>query len=196
VKLPPRIAAFVALAIVLAALFIRLGVWQLDRLDERRAENERRRADIRRDTIVGTPDYANEFVLTRRSHNGSPGVHIVTPVLVSRPPYVDTTLVIRGWVYAADAATADLTRWREPRDRFSGYVMRRGAGQDTVFLVSRDSATATTPVRLPEPDFSEGPHFGYAIQWFSFAATALVGAFVVFRKAQGLPQGRQDNPAA
>lgn len=33
--------------------------------------------------------------------------------------------------------------------------------------------------RLPPPALDEGPHLSYAIQWFSFAAIALVGATVV-----------------
>ena len=39
------------------------------------------------------------------------------------------------------------------------------------------------PVRREMPVLDEGPHRGYAIQWFFFAATALVGAiFVVWRE--------------
>ena len=192
-KIPARIAAFVALSVVFAALFVRLGFWQLSRLQERRADNERRRTEIRRESIVGVPDYTREVVIKRRSHNGSPGVHIVTPVIV--PGRADTVLVNRGWVYAADAATVDLARWRETRDRFSGYRAPMPGTQAT-YLVSRDTATATTPVRLPEPDFSEGPHLGYAIQWFCFAAIALVGGGVVLRKAQGLPKSEPENPVA
>jgi surfeit locus 1 family protein len=169
--------------VLLAGLFLRLGVWQLSRLEERKADNARRRAEIRRETVVGTPDYANERVIKRRSMNGSPGVHIVTPVVISAR---DTLFVNRGWVYAADAATVDLTRWREARDRFSGY-MAAMPGTTTQYLISRDSAGPAAPVRLPEPDFGNGPHLSYAIQWFCFAAIALVGAAVVVRKARGLP---------
>jgi cytochrome oxidase assembly protein ShyY1 len=32
------------------------------------------------------------------------------------------------------------------------------------------------PVRLPLPSLDEGPHFGYAIQWFLFALIALGGS--------------------
>lgn len=181
----PRIAAFVALSVALAALFVRLGFWQLARLEQRKAENQQRRTEIRRDTIVGVADYSREFVIKRRSHNGSPGVHIVTPVWVAERG--DTVLVNRGWVYAPDAATADLSRWRETRDSFSGYWSAM-PGTPTPYLVSRDSGGATAPVRLSEPDFSNGPHLSYAIQWFCFAGIALVGAAVVFRKAQGLPR--------
>ncbi len=42
---------------------------------------------------------------------------------------------------------------------------------------SRDS----TPARLPPPLLDEGPHLGYAIQWFAFAVIGLVGAGVVVR---------------
>ena len=195
--LPRRTAIFVVLAIGFAALFVRLGFWQLERLDERKAENVRRRAEIRYDTIVGVPDYARETIIKRRSNNGSPGVHIVTPVWV--PARGDTVLVNRGWIYSPDAATVDsLHRWRETRESFAGYwaTMPNPAGPQKLYLVSRDSASPTTPVRAPEPDFSNGPHLSYAIQWFFFAAIALVGAGVVFRKAQGLPKSEPKNPVA
>ena len=34
----------------------------------------------------------------------------------------------------------------------------------------------------PPPELSEGPHLSYAIQWFSFAAIALVGAVILHRR--------------
>jgi surfeit locus 1 family protein len=36
--------------------------------------------------------------------------------------------------------------------------------------------------RLTPPPLDEGPHLNYAIQWFAFAAIALVGAGVVIRQ--------------
>lgn len=42
------------------------------------------------------------------------------------------------------------------------------------------------PVVLPEEPLSDGPHLGYAIQWFSFALIGLVGyGFVLRRMAVG-----------
>src|SRR5690606_15568266 len=38
-------------------------------------------------------------------------------------------------------------------------------------------------VALPAFD-NDGPHFGYAIQWFSFAAIGLIGYFFLMRKAR------------
>ena len=44
--------------------------------------------------------------------------------------------------------------------------------------------------RLAPPPLDEGPHLSYAIQWFSFAAIALVGgAAVAMRDARGVERG-------
>lgn len=211
---------FVALAVTCAALFVRLGFWQLDRLSRRRDRNAalsarlaeppadfaalRDTSGYRRATLAGTPDYEHEIVYTGRSRNGSPGVYLVTPV---RRAGTDTAVaVVRGWVYAADAATIDVATWREPRSTFQGYVLSFAPGSATptssgrkvrtlthagltqllpypvaaAYLVAQDSSTgATTPARLGAPVFDNGPHLSYAIQWFCFAAIAIVGAGVV-----------------
>ena len=161
----------------------------------------------RRTIVEGVPDYDHEFVHTGRSRNGSPGVHIFTPVRIGETTAV---LVNRGWVYAADAATVDLSRWRESRGTFRGYtremapgaltgkvrlngvrVLTRGALRefvpypvDSVYVIARDSSADRTPARLPEPNLSNGPHLSYAIQWFCFAAIALTGAGIVFARAR------------
>lgn len=217
---------FVALAIALAALFVRLGFWQLARLAERRAHNAETASRLaqpvvafeklsdtssfRRVVVAGTPDYANEIVFTGRSRNGSPGVYILTPI--RRPSNDSAVVVIRGWVYAPDAATADLSRWRETRRTFSGFVttlsrvppareqhangrklrsLTLGGVQGLLpypvapqYVVSEDSAADSTPARLSMPTLDNGPHLSYAIQWFAFAAIAIVGAGIVL-KAQG-----------
>jgi surfeit locus 1 family protein len=233
-----KIFAFAALAVALAALFIWLGFWQLDRRVERRAANGVVRTRLampttpfselararpsfdsamdtdssnrpwdRRATVTGVPDHDNEFVVTGRSRNGSPGVHIFTPIKVQGDDRV--VLVNRGWVYAPDAATVDLSRWREGRRTFSGYTVQMPTGDirsnvkgrglrpllftgvrrllpygfHGLYIVSLDSATDTTPVRLPAPDLNDGPHLSYAIQWFCFAAIALVGAGIVVARS-------------
>jgi len=57
---------------------------------------------------------------------------------------------------------------------------------------SRDS----TPARLPTPLLDEGPHLGYAIQWFAFAVIGLVGAAVVARAdRRGRLHATQTQPA-
>jgi surfeit locus 1 family protein len=223
------LGAFVAIAIVLGALFVRLGVWQLDRRAQRRALNEDVRKQLalppipiteilpdsgagnRRAIVSGTPDFGNEIIVTGRSRNGSPGVQILTPL---RLPGRDTAILVnRGWVYSPDATTVDLTRWRESRGAFTGFTQRlsiraltgaaaprgravRQLSRDAVaqllpypvydlYLVALDSAAGdTVPVRLAPPALSDGPHLSYAIQWFAFAAIALIGAAAVVRRAR------------
>ena len=121
---------FCAFAIVAAALFLRLGFWQVSRLRERQARNalvaaQQRDAPVAfallpRDTaavhyrparVVGRYDYDHELVLGSRTNNGSPGVDLVTPVRVAGS---DTAILVnRGWVYSPDGGTVDLARWRE-----------------------------------------------------------------------------------
>jgi surfeit locus 1 family protein len=127
---PRRQIPFVLACLVVAAVCARLGVWQLSRLGERRARNEyvRARLDLpgvaldaipadsgqarfRRAEARGRYDYAHEVVLESRAREGSPGVHVVTPLrLADRDTAV---LVKRGWVYSPDASTVELARWRE-----------------------------------------------------------------------------------
>ena len=135
-----RTWVFCALAVAAAALFIRLGFWQLSRLRERRARNAviaAQRLDapvafaaLPRDTagahyraahVEGRYDYAHELVLASRTRNGSPGVELFTPV---RTPGSDTAVLVdRGWVYSPDGATVELAHWREGDSaRVDGYV--------------------------------------------------------------------------
>lgn len=140
-RLSRRDAALLVVSVLLASLFIRLGLWQLGRLRERREQNARVAArlsqppvpvrDLPRDTgaahfravrVHGAYDYAHEFVLVERSRNGSPGVNIVTPV---RLPGTDTAVLVnRGWVYSPDGVRVDLAPWREGDSvRATGYVV-------------------------------------------------------------------------
>jgi surfeit locus 1 family protein len=50
--------------------------------------------------------------------------------------------------------------------------------QDTTIPVSQRVA------RLTPPPLDEGPHLSYAIQWFSFAAIALIGGAAVALRAR------------
>ena len=137
-----RIGLFVALAVIAAAIFVRLGFWQLHRLAERRASNaliasrlDSATVDVRallRDTrdssvarfrrvrVNGTPDYAHELIFAARGFNGSPGANLLTPVRIAG---TDTAVIVnRGWVYAPDGATIDSTKWRESDTTFVGYA--------------------------------------------------------------------------
>jgi surfeit locus 1 family protein len=219
-----RALGFILFAALVCAGCVRLGFWQLHRLEQRRALNamlsarlgaapspvrdavrDTASAAFRRANASGTYDFANEFALASRTHQGSPGVNIVTPL---RFAGTDTAVLVnRGWVYAPDAMTADLARWREPDSAtVAGYLVTiergtRGAvsaasnprvlrHMDVDSLATRlpypvlpfvlvvtEPATKgdTVPARLPAPVLDEGPHMGYAIQWFAFALIGVVG---------------------
>src|SRR5512140_3207848 len=213
----------IVLTVVFAAVCARLGVWQLNRLAERRAWNrhfEERLADVpvpvaalpadssaghyRRVVAHGTFDYASQVALSGRSSQGSPGVHLFTPMRLANGMLV---LVNRGWVYSPDAMTVDPAKWREREGdtvTVTGYA-ETWSGRETaplpaarrvvraldsaavarmigapvlpyyVVQTSDNAAGAGRPVRLGEPVLDDGSHKSYAIQWFSFALIALLG---------------------
>jgi surfeit locus 1 family protein len=118
-----------AVALAVAIVCVRLGVWQLDRLGQRRARNAvvaarlalppveaggRVTADSARQRRIvarGVYDFARERVWPGRSFDGTPGVALVTPLRLADGSAV---LVDRGWVPAPDAYHVDQTVYREP----------------------------------------------------------------------------------
>lgn len=116
---------YVTLFVILGTIFLaRLGFWQLDRLEQRRAYNqlvatrwdqapfdlnqEALPADLealgyRRIEVTGTFDYANQVALKNQNRDSAPGVGLVTPLRLSDGR---TMLVSRGWV-PLDQATPD-----------------------------------------------------------------------------------------
>jgi len=225
-----KLRLFVAFALISAAVFVRLGFWQLSRRQERRARNalvsarldstavsvaslprDTALARFRRVRVTGVPDYEHELVWAARTHKGSPGVNLLTPV---RLPASDTAILLnRGWVYSGDGATVDLAKWRDRDSTFIGYVEElpsvAGASytdrpsviarlsHDVVakalpypvapvyVIVLSDSAIAADRIaRLSAPPLDEGPHLSYAFQWFAFATVALVGVGIVLRQSR------------
>jgi surfeit locus 1 family protein len=189
---------------------VRLGIWQLDRLGQRRVRNvelaarlalpplEIRGRDVtldsarqRRVVVRGVYDFAAEQTWPGRSFEGTPGVALITPLRVSDGSEV---LVDRGWVPSADAFHVDHALYREPDTvTVSGIavVPPRGRGDVSVagflpFVIQLESPDPPParglPRRWPPPVFDNGPHLSYAIQWFSFALIALVGTAVLIRK--------------
>jgi len=171
-------------------------------------------ARYRRASAVGVFDYGAELVLSNRTYQGSPGADLVTPLRLAGS---DTAVLVdRGWVYSPDGSSVDRARWREP-DTVSivGYVEQyapdavstsaardprivRRIGRREVssrisyplapyYLVQTGDTATSHPVRREMPVLDEGPHRSYAIQWFFFAATALVGAVAVWWRERRMP---------
>ena len=223
------------LALVLvAALFVRLGFWQLGRREERRAANRaaaQARAEPPRELGVGADrmpeelnehwveasgafDRSHEVVIRGQAFQGTPGVLVVTPLRLATSD--SAVLVLRGFVPSADAVRADLDSLAEPgtvRVRGLATQIASGGGQpierdgrttwarlDLPALRARlpypvlpvlvrqtpDSGLPLSPLRLPAPELSEGPHLSYAIQWFAFAVmTVAFGVLVVKKGGRG-----------
>ena len=216
--------AVLALMLVLA----RLGVWQLDRLAERRAANAQLMAALassyifvnddltalagqpptgvsadlaNRDVFLeGEYDFAHQRILVLQSYQGRPGVHLITPLVLDSGAAV---LVDRGWIPDAEYEAGQLFTEATGPQTVSGYIaltetLRRAAepGASTapdveIFRVDVAALAGTLPYPLApyyvklspteevdrtlpievarEIDLSEGPHLGYAMQWFIFS---------------------------
>jgi surfeit locus 1 family protein len=236
-----KLRLFVLAALAAAVVFVRLGFWQLHRRQERRARNalviartgapevdvralphDSTESRFRRVRVTGTPDYDHELLWAARTHAGSPGVNLLTPV---RIPGTDTAVIVnRGWIYSPDGATIDEAKWRERDSTFVGFadelpsvggtsytgkpriIARLGFNAiakalpypvaSTYVVMTGDSAIAADRVaRLTIPPLDEGPHLSYAIQWFFFAATALVGVGYVIKQSRD-EQSRDERSAA
>ncbi len=164
--------AFCGFALAAAALFVRLGFWQLERLHERQARNaviavQQRGAPVAfaalpRDTagahyrpasVQGRFDYEHELVVASRTRRGAPGVELLTPVRIAGR---DTAVLVnRGWVYSPDGGTVDRDRWREGDTAdVAGYVelyapdagaTKSVTGPRIVRRVSRQEVAAKIP---------------------------------------------------
>ena len=231
----PKWIIATVVVLTLCAVFVRLGVWQLDRLEERRLTNavavERLNAEpvelsilmsetadldalqYRRVAVEGEYDPSEEVLIRSQVELGQAGFHVITP-LVGDDGYA--VLVNRGWVpitmdtTPVDAAPASgrqtvegwvhLTQTRPPlgKEEPSGDldVLSRvdieRIGHQTphelapVYVVAMGEGGDDLPIRVDPPDFTdEGPHLGYAIQWFGFAAVGLIGYFFLMRREHG-----------
>jgi cytochrome oxidase assembly protein ShyY1 len=191
------------IALTAVVLFVRLGLWQLDRLDDKRDRNREIAArsdgpavdigEVEIDegryqhvTATGTFDAAAEVLLPFRSYEGSVGSHAVTPLVLDDGTVV---LVNRGWVpdVTTPAPGGEVT--------VEGILLTSGDRRTSVdvddidpgafplwLLQTAPAPDGDYPVRLPAPARDEGPHQSYAVQWFLFAGVVLVGYPILLRR--------------
>lgn len=223
-----------------AALCVRLGIWQLDRLSQRREFNSHvmemwampaldlnsgaaaglTQMEYRAVTVAGRYDFERQVALRNQYHESLLGYHLLTPLVLDDGAAV---LVDRGWIPAdGNPAPSDWRRFDEPGDvRIEGILRlgqarsglggvpdpTLGPGQDRLAVWNRvdleriaaqvpypllpvyiqpnaDSPDADPPIPYqPVIELSEGPHLGYAGQWFIFAAMLFFGyPFIYLRK--------------
>jgi surfeit locus 1 family protein len=216
--------------VVVAAVCVRLGIWQLDRLHGRReinasirvglaeparpldallAEHPATSLGFRQVIVTGTYETADEVILYGRSLDGRSGNHVLTPL---RPSDGGPLVIVdRGWVpfemntppvgaAAPPSGTVTVTGALFPPDATGGGALASPTvskvdltqlaatlGEDVlpmyVLLAHQEPAQPNLlPQPAPLPELTEGPHMGYALQWFAFATIAFVGMVVLVRR--------------
>ena len=161
--------------LVSAIICVRLGMWQVERLHQRRSTNAvamaARSAPValltksfedsnlvnRRVRAKGRYDHAHDIILRTRVYRGVPGVEIVSP-LVLEDQLNTAVLVNRGFVPAPDAVTVDPAQLKEPGeqvvegialpvDTAGGIPLRRGS-LTTWTRLERNALESRLPYRL------------------------------------------------
>ena len=219
------------------ALCIRLGIWQLDRLEQRRAFNAQvktmrsiPRLDLNTEgfggidkmewrsvTFTGEYDFANQIAIRNQYYGSEYGYHIITPLLSNGT----AVLVDRGWIPADGNSTpADWRKYDEPGEVTVTGQIRLGQSKPAIGGVADALPEDGSPLwvwnngdvekialQMPYPilnvyiqpdinvedetppipyqptlELTEGPHFGYALQWFTFATILFVGYPFFLRK--------------
>ncbi len=227
------------LALLAMAVLARLGIWQLDRLEQRRAFNARVLAqtsqppldlnteavpadiagmEFRQVEVRGEYDHTFEVALRNQVWQDRSGVHLLTPLKIDGSDLV--ILVDRGWIPLEDLSPEAWAGYQEPGLVAVSGVIR--ASQDSPDFGARvdptpvpgeqlrawhfadvESIAAQTPYDLlpvyvqqaPDPSWTEmpyrsapdlvlteGPHLGYAVQWFSFALILAMGYPIYVRR--------------
>ena len=226
-------------------VMIRLGLWQLDRLEQRRTFNARVTAQRENAKLKLTPDSMNqdlyemeyralevtgeyahsqEVALSNQVWNGMLGVHLLTPMKIKgTETYV---LIDRGWIPQEDYSPDDWSIYQVPGQITVEGVMRRPQSESTfggipdptlapgqtrlaywkivnlariqaesglsmlpIYIKLTPKGEQTNPPLISEFDLElkEGPHMGYALQWFAFAAIMVIG-YPVYVRAQSLAE--------
>ncbi len=201
----PRAWALAAAALACTA-FILLGNWQTRRAEEKRALG----AQAQSVSVTGTfvPTYS--VMLDNKLRQGKPGYEVVTPLRLAGSDL--HVLVNRGWVQAPPTRDV-LPEVRTPAGevRVEGVALERlprilnvAPNEKGRVRQSLDVAAfaAETGLRLepriieqhsttddgllrdwPRPDTGVEKNESYAVQWYSFAALAVILALVFsFRK--------------
>ena len=229
---------FATLLVVIGTLvLVRLGIWQLERLEQRRAFNaqvtaaraqsvldlnQQVPADVnelewRSVQFVGQYDFENQIAVRNQYYGTQYGYHLLTPLLSQGT----AVLVDRGWIPADGNSTPE--DWRKYDEAGEVKVIgqiRFGLGKPAfggvadalpadgsrlalwnnadvsqvakqvsypilpVYIqVNADPSDTEPPIPFqPEIELTEGPHFGYALQWFTFATILFIGYPFFIRK--------------
>jgi surfeit locus 1 family protein len=168
---------------------------------------------FRRATFTGEYKPEDEVLVRSQVYQAVSGFHVITPLMgedgtailvnrgwvpldadevpvtVASPPEGEVT--VTGWVRPAQTRGA-----LGPTDSEEGRLVTMSRVDieriqqqvpyplEQLYLSALEGAEGELPVPAPGPTFDdEGPHLGYAIQWFSFALIGVVGYFFLMRRA-------------
>lgn len=226
--------------LLLIAVMITAGFWQLGRLHEKQDRNARivartampvepveailsgpnaKTAGIEFRPARATGVYENEQILIRsRTSDGMPGSWVVA---ILRLKDGTALAVNRGFIHNSGALTAVPAQFAVPQGTVSvGGLLRDSQTRGRIGAKDPDSGhlknmarldvgriaqqikgpvlpmylslesqdppvAATDPVPLAREVLDEGPHFGYAVQWFIFTAVAVLGYPLILRRRAG-----------
>ncbi len=147
-----RWALLVVFVMALGVVFVRLGDWQLDRLDQRRERNATTLSNEnipaqpatevftrpigepdqwRNVRAIGTFDAEHQFVVRYRNNGGDSGYQIVTPLRIAGDPAL-TVLVDRGFIVLGAGQPIPSTAPAPPSGEVTveGHVRRNEQGND------------------------------------------------------------------
>ncbi|MEP7134078.1 MAG: SURF1 family protein [Chloroflexota bacterium] len=231
----------IATLLVIAGTLVlaRLGIWQLDRLEQRRAFNaqvisarsqsvldlnQEQPEDIskmewRPVQVTGKYDFENQVAIRNQYYGNQYGYHLLTPLLSQGT----AVLVDRGWIPADGNSTPEA--WRKYDEAGEVKVIgqiRLGSGKPAIggvadalpadgsklalwnnadvaqvagqlaypilpvyIQTNADPSDTEPPIPFqPAIELTEGPHMGYALQWFTFAAILFFGYPFFVRKQE------------
>jgi surfeit locus 1 family protein len=224
---------------VLAAslICIRLGIWQLDRLAQRREFNSHFVAmstmdplelpalghledmEYRQVNAEGFFDFSQQVAIRNQYYQGQDGFHLLTPLVLSDGSAI---LVDRGWIpYEENSVRSNWEKYNmDGKVKVNGIIRQSREQADitgesdpellpgqkelqiwnfpNIPRIQMQTTIPLLPVYIQESDsknegtypiatrstveISEGPHLGYALQWFTFAGIFLVGYPFYIRK--------------
>jgi surfeit locus 1 family protein len=153
--------------VILLAIMVRLGFWQLDRRADRRANNARIIKQLQLETlelagtalqsdlagmeyrsvsVTGRYDFENQVTLRNQAYQLEFGAHLLTPLKIEGSNLA--VLVDRGWIPQDSYLSGDWDRYNEPGLVRVHGVIRRAQGKPEIGSIGDPVPAAGEPPLL------------------------------------------------
>ncbi len=158
-RLRPRDWVLISILLIVCLVCVRLGFWQLERLEQRLTRNaqiERRMRSTPAAFEVGLQDYTPinimgtfrpefEVLLQNRARDDVPGYHLITPLEVEPGNFV---LIDRGWIPYEEGSSNSLGRYVvDGQVRIEGILLPGQEQPRWKFLADPIPAPGEPPLR-------------------------------------------------